>query len=70
MPVFLKQALQKFSEAARVKYLMNENNKGIICYFEFKILEFEKETMIIMTAIFKFHISEITNDHFIVHHLN
>ena len=32
----------------------------IICHFEFKISEFDKETMIIMTATFIFYISEIT----------
>ena len=35
-------------------------NKVIICHFESKISEFEKEIMIIMVAIFKkFYISEI-----------
>ena len=54
------QALRKFSEAARIKYLTNDNNKVINCQFESKISEFdEKEIMIKMTAIFKFYISEI-----------
>ena len=38
-----KQALRKFSEAARVKDLTNDNNKVIICHFESKISEFKKE---------------------------
>ena len=38
-----KQALQKFSEAARWKYLTNEDKKVTICHFEFKISEFEKK---------------------------
>ena len=55
-----KQALRKFSEAARCKCLTNEDNKVTICHFEFIISEFEnKGTMIIITAIFKFYISEI-----------
>ena len=41
--------------------MTNDDNKVTICHFEFIISEFEKkETMIIMTAIFKFYISEIT----------
>ncbi len=51
---------EKFSEAAQVKYMTNDNNKVIICHFEFKISKFEKEKMITMTAIFKFYISVIT----------
>ena len=54
-----KQALRKFSEAVRIKYMTNDNNKVIICHFESKISEFEKEIMIKMSAIFKFYKSEI-----------
>ena len=39
----VKQALRKFSEAARCKYLTNDDNKVTICHFEFIISEFEKK---------------------------
>ena len=40
---FNEQALRKFSEAARCKYLTNDDNKVTICHFEFIISEFEKK---------------------------
>ena len=52
-PFQVKQALRKFSEAARDEYLTNDNNIVLICHFEFEISEFEKETT---KTIFKFYL--------------
>ena len=41
--IIKEQALRKFSEAARCKYLTNDDNKVTICHFEFIISEFEKK---------------------------
>ena len=44
VPVNDNKHFEEFSEAAQVMYLSNNNNTRIICYFEFEISEFGKET--------------------------
>ena len=53
-----KTSIFKFYISEIIKFL-SATSKVIICHFESKISEFEKEIMIKMTAIFKFYKSEI-----------
>ena len=53
-----KTSIFKFYISEIIKFL-SATSKVIICHFESKISEFEKEITIEMSAIFKFYISEI-----------